>query len=260
MRKALLTAILSAILCSPLMATEGTLGFGRFGTVHLYHQTATPPRVSIFLSGDGGWKLGVIDMSRELEGHNALIIGVDIVHYLKELDLTSDECSYAVTDFEEMTKFVEKSLGYSTYVKPSLIGYSSGATLVYGLMAQAPPDTFVGGISLGFCPDLWNRKIFCKGAGLESKKNPKEAGYLFQVADNLRNPWIALQGTVDKICSPPDTESFVNRVPGGEIVMLPKVGHGFSVPRNWMPQLKQSFERIYSHHQEQETAASQSRQ
>jgi type IV secretory pathway VirJ component len=31
---------------------------------------------------------------------------------------------------------------------------------------------------------------------------------------------------------------------GAEIVLLPKVGHGFSVQRNWMPQLRESFARI----------------
>lgn len=37
------------------------------------------------------------------------------------------------------------------------------------------------------------------------------------------------------------TESFVKKVGGGKIVFLPKVGHGFSVPRNWMPQFKDVF-------------------
>lgn len=245
MRIVIALAILVAVLSTPLFATESTLGFGRFGTVHLYYKTPHPSRVAIFLSGDGGWKLGVIDMSRELETMDALIIGVDAVHYLKELDATTDPCSNAVPDFEQMASFVEKSVGYPTYIPPSLLGYSSGATLVYGLMVQAPPATFVGGVSLGFCPDLWNTKVFCKGAGLESKKNPKAAGYLFQIADNLKDPWIALQGTVDTICNPPDTESFVKQVANGEIVMLPKVGHGFSVPKHWMPQLKQAFDRIY---------------
>ena len=244
----LLLAALILICIFPwrLSATEEILSYGRIGTVHLYYRSDRPSRVAIFISGDAGWKLGVIDMSRELAAtQDALVIGIDIISYLQKLDAAPDDCSYAVDDFSGLADMVEKRLGYRSYVAPSLVGYSSGATLVYGLMVQAKPDTFVGAVSLGFCPDLQNRKIFCKGEGLESKKNPKAPGYLFQIATNLKNPWVALQGTVDKICSPPDTYRFVREVPHGRIVMLPRVGHGFSRPRNWMPQLKAAFKSIY---------------
>jgi type IV secretory pathway VirJ component len=230
---------------APLPAVEETVAFGRTGTAHLYYRSSRPAHVGIFLSGDGGWKLGVIDMSRELAAtQDVLIIGVDTVSYLKTLDLSADRCSYVVDDFTGLADFVEKRLNYSRHVPPILLGYSSGATLVYAALAQAKADTFAGGISLGFCPDLCDTKIFCKGEGLESVRNPKAAGFLLQTTMNLRNPWIVLQGAVDAICSTPDTRRFVSTVPGGQIVVLPMVGHGFSRPRNWMPQLKQAFRTI----------------
>ena len=37
---------------------------------------------------------------------------------------------------------------------------------------------------------------------------------------------------------------FVRQVPGGELVLLPKVGHGFGVTRRWMPQLRAAVERV----------------
>ncbi|SPZ91950.1 Type IV secretory pathway, VirJ component [Sphingobacterium multivorum] len=49
-----------------------------------------------------------------------------------------------------------------------MVGYSYGATLVYGLIAQAPAGTFRGGIALGFCPDITIAKPLCKGSGLSS--------------------------------------------------------------------------------------------
>jgi pimeloyl-ACP methyl ester carboxylesterase len=60
----------------------------------------------------------------------------------------------------------------------------------------------------------------------------------------LEVPWIALQGDIDKICTPEDTRTYVAEVPHGELVWLHKVGHGFSVPKNWMPQFKSSFAKI----------------
>jgi hypothetical protein len=66
----------------------------------------------------------------------------------------------------------------------------------------------------------------------------------FSPPKRLRAPWIALQGEIDKVCDPPSTQRFVSEVPNGEIVMLPKVGHGYSVPRNWLPQFSAAFAKI----------------
>jgi type IV secretory pathway VirJ component len=109
---------------------------------------------------------------------------------------------------------------------------------------QAPPNTFRGAISLGFCPDLLVSKPLCRGEGLEWQRGPKGKGYVFLPAKTLEVPWVALQGTVDQVCDPNGTEEYVKKVRNGEIVILPKVGHGFSVPRNWMPQFRQAFARL----------------
>ena len=65
------------------MAGESTLSFGRFGTITLYQGKPHPANVILFVSGDGGWNQGVVDMARELAGMDALVAGIDIVHYLK---------------------------------------------------------------------------------------------------------------------------------------------------------------------------------
>jgi type IV secretory pathway VirJ component len=118
---------------------------------------------------------------------------------------------------------------------------------------QAPSTTFRGAISLGFCPDLPTVKPFCQGSGLEWEPNPKEKGVNFLPAANLEVPWIALQGTVDQVCNPDSTAKYVKQVKLGEITMLPKVGHGFSVPRNWLPQFKQAFAKIIAEKENEAT-------
>jgi type IV secretory pathway VirJ component len=222
-------------------ATEETLRFGRFGTVTVYRQSPHPPQVILFVSGDGGWNQGVVEMAKELSSLNALVVGVDITHYLKELRTGSESCSYPAADFEVLSQFVQKSLAFPSYVPPVLVGYSSGATLVYATLVQAPPGTFRGAISLGFCPDLPLTKPLCRGHGLDWTPGPKGKGYSFSPAATLQTPWIALQGTIDQVCDPASTESYVRQVGGSRLVMLPKVGHGFSVERNWLPQLKDAF-------------------
>ena len=220
---------------------EESLRFGRFGNVFIYRQSPNPSHVVIFVSGDGGWNLGVVDMAKTLSYHDALVIGVDITRYLRELANSKESCLYPAGDFEMLSKFVQKSFQFPRYVTPVLVGYSSGATLVYGILAQAPPNTFRGAISLGFCPDLDLSNSLCRGYGLEWRPGPKGKGFIFLPAKTLDTPWIALQGTMDQVCDPAATEAFVKQVKGGKIVVLPKVGHGFAVQRNWMPQFKEVF-------------------
>jgi type IV secretory pathway VirJ component len=242
--KLLVTAIFLAIFfCAEgVTATaEEFLRFGRFGNVFIYRQSPNPSHVVLFVSGDGGWNLGVVDMAKTLSYHDALVIGVDITRYLRELANSKEPCLYPAGDFEMLSKFVQKSLQFPRYVTPVLVGYSSGATLVYAALAQAPPNTFRGAISLGFCPDLDLSKPLCRGYGLEWRPGPKGKGFIFLPAKNLDTPWIALQGTIDQVCDPAATDAFVKQVKGGKIVVLPKVGHGFAVQRNWMPQFKEVF-------------------
>lgn len=244
-RHAWLAAALLVICTTTVRATESTVEFERFGTVHLYSQTAGPTaNVVLFVSGDGGWNQGVVDMARELATGNVLVAGIDITHYMKELAAEKEACVYPASDFEALSQFLQKSRGYSSYVKPILVGYSSGATLVYATLVQAPATTFKGGLSLGFCPDFALSRPLCKGSGLEFEPGPKGKGVNFLPTRTLKVPWVALQGEIDKVCDPPSTQKFVAQVPGAEVVMLPKVGHGYSVPRNWLPQFRGEFAKI----------------
>jgi type IV secretory pathway VirJ component len=228
-------------------AAEATVEFARFGHVHLYSSDdAAPKQVVLFVSGDGGWNQGVVDMARELATGDVLVAGIDITHYLKQLAASNEKCVYPAADFESLSQFLQKSRGYSVYVNPILVGYSSGATLVYATLVQAPSTTFKGALSLGFCPDLPLSKPMCKGSGLEFEPGPKGKGVNFLPAKTLHVPWIALQGEIDQVCDPPSTQHFVAQVPGAEVVMLPKVGHGYSVPRNWLPQFRAAFAKIAS--------------
>ncbi len=244
MRKILTPILAVACFAGTLSATEETDSFGGFGKIRLYYASPHPSRVALFVSGDGGWNLGVVDMARELVTLDALVVGIDINQYLRHLTASSEACLYAAAEFEALSKFVQKKLGYSVYQAPVLVGYSSGATLVYATLVQAPFSTFEGALSLGFCPDLLLAKPMCRGSGLEWVPGLKGKGYIFQPAKSLEVPWFALQGEADRVCDPRATEEYVRHVPHGEVIMLPKVGHGYSVPRNWMPQFRAAFTRI----------------
>ncbi|HEY6323612.1 MAG TPA: hypothetical protein VJA16_18890 [Thermoanaerobaculia bacterium] len=250
-----------------LAASEETFTLEPFGTLTVYRSTPRPAHLVLFVSGDGGWKLGVVDMARELASMDALVVGVDITRYVKTVvgaagaaappaagaagasgagarpPGSAETCFDPAGDFARLGKVAAERFGLSGQ-PPILVGYSSGATLVYATLVQAPPHAFAGGVSLGFCPDLIVNMPICKGNGLTWQRDPHHLGIDFLPSRLLEVPWFALQGDIDKICTPADTRAYVAKVPHGELVWLHKVGHGFSVPRHWMAQFKDSFARV----------------
>lgn len=221
-----------------------SLSYGRFGQVAIYRSTPHPKNVVLFLSGDGGWNLGVVDMARILSSMDSLVVGINAPQYVKKLNASKESCVYPASELELLSKFVQKTFGLPTYVPPVLVGYSSGATLAYAVLAQAPTNTFRGALSLGFCPDLDLQRPFCAGHGITSVPGPKNKGLIFQPTSTLEAPWISFQGTIDQVCNKDDMVRYVSQVKNGEIVLLPDVGHGFSKTYKWEPQLRQSYQKI----------------
>ncbi len=246
---------LALALLTASAAGQETFSFGRFGTVTLYQDTAAPHSLALFVSGDGGWNRGVVDMARAIASGGGLVAGIDITHYRRQLESSREACVYPAADFEALSKFIQKKKKFPMYLPPVLIGYSSGATLVYATLVQAPVNTFAGAISLGFCPDLPLRKPLCRGYGLEWTAAPNVKGYSFRPAPGLQTPWIVLQGDIDQICSPVDTETFVRQTGKASLIALDKVGHGFSVQKNWLPQFKEAFSQLLQPSSEVGTAA-----
>ena len=222
--------------------------YERFGEVSIYRGSAEPRDIVLFLSGDGGWNLGVISMAERLTGKGAAVAGIDIRHYLAQLEKSADKCVSPAVDFENLSRYLQAKLGFKRYLQPTLVGYSSGATLVYAMLAEAPDGLFKGALSIGFCPDLDLKKPVCKGSGIQATPRRDAKGLLqgvnFLPAKQLSGKWISLQGEIDQVCPAPATQKFIAAVPGGDIVMLPKVGHGYSVEKNWVPQFEAAYERI----------------
>ena len=223
---------------------EQKLTFGRFGEVTVYRNSNEPKNMVLFVSGDGGWNLGVVSMAKTLAGLDATVVGIDITRFLRSIENAKDACAYPAADFEQLSQFVQKKLGFQAFHRPVLVGYSSGATLVYALLGQGPRGGSLGAISLGFCPDLPTKRPWCKGFGLEYSKRPDGKTVDFSAIKTLTEPWYVMQGGQDQVCSPSVTAAFVAQVTNGHLISMPNVGHGFSVERNWMPQFTNAFNQI----------------
>lgn len=225
---------------APPGMVEQTKTLPGFGEVTVYRPAdlAKARGVVLFVSGDGGWNLGVVDMARRLSGR-AIVAGLSMPAWQKRVEASKASCWYPAGELETAAQALEKLYALPRYVRPILVGYSSGATVVYGALAQAPPTTFRGAVSLGFCPDLEVRKPLCGTPAWKTGWNAKKRQSWLPVYDRMPpregggDKWIALQGLIDKVCAPQGTIDYVAKVPHAAVVSLPHVGHGFSVPRHW---------------------------
>jgi type IV secretory pathway VirJ component len=223
--------------------TVDSLTYKQFGKITLYHPKGVPNSVALFVSGDGGWNHGVLNMAKDIANQGALVLGIDARHYGYYLSKKSGDCLYPAADFEELSLFIQKKYKFPNYYKPVLIGYSYGAVLVYGILAQAPANTFKGAIALGFSPDINLKKPLCKGTGL-TQHLLKPGTYYLERTNKLSAPFIVLNGTKDLTCPYAASAAFLKGMPMTELIRLENVGHGFSIANNWLPKFNAAYKKI----------------
>ena len=249
MKKLFLIIIGFLIICFNANAGEiantiDSMLFGSFGKVYIYKPAKVPDAVVIFVSGDGGWIEEVKSKTKFIVEQGALVIGIDIRHYFKNIKSLKSKCYYPAGDLEELSMAIQKKYKLNQYLKPILVGYSSGATLAYGALAQAPANTFKGVISLGFCPDIEIDKPLCGGTGLKYHTIKEGFSYYLEPSLKLTAPLIVIQGMTDQVCKYSEIKAYMDKLPMGELISLPTVGHGFSVTKNWLPQFITAYNKV----------------
>src|SRR5580692_4598208 len=97
----LLGAFAQACASGAELPVPAALRVAPFGTVMVYRPAqAEPASVALFVSGDGGWNLGVINMARALAGTGALVVGIDVRTFLTAMARSKAACQPLAVDFE----------------------------------------------------------------------------------------------------------------------------------------------------------------
>ena len=205
---------------------------GRFKGLHVYQPAGVPKSFSLLLSGDGGWKESQMDaMARVLVAEGALVAGIDTPQMLEFLEADGGDCASSDGDLENLAHFVQAWAKVPGYLPPVLVGFSSGATLAYANLVQAPAQVFAAGLGLGFCPDLPLKKPLCAGEGLRFKPRKDQQGVDLLPAPKLAVPFVALLGEQDAFCAARPTQAFIDQIPAARQALLPKVAHDYG--DNW---------------------------
>lgn len=234
-----------SLLCAGFgAAAEEKISHGRFDNVELYRPQGEPKSFVLFFSGDGGWDARVQSMARVLTAQGALVAGVNTPALLKQLEADGGDCVYTDGDVENLSRYLQAYARVPTYFPPLLAGYGSGSAVTYALMTQADPGSYAGALALGFTPDLHLNKPFCKGEGVAYTKRKKHRGVSFLPVKHLRQTLIALQGEADAVTPLKRAREFLAQVPNAEVVVLPKVGHGYTDPEDWLPQFHAAYAKL----------------
>ncbi|MGY4384112.1 type IV secretory pathway VirJ component [Pedobacter sp. UYP24] len=245
MKKGYFIIFILLFICTPAFSqVTDSISYGKFGKITIYKPVGVPTSVALFVSGSGGWNSGVFEMAKNLANQGALVVGIDARHYEYYLSKVKDDCLYPAGDFEVLSMDIQKKYKLTTYHKPVLVGYSYGAVLVYGILAQAPANTFKGAIALGFCPDITMVKPMCKGNGLTQHVLKPGKSYYLEATKTLTAPFIVLNGVKDLTCPFNATATFLKDMPMAELITLYKVGHGFKVGNNWLADYNAAYKRI----------------
>jgi type IV secretory pathway VirJ component len=205
------------------------LSHGRFKDLTVYApegNTTAPGNATsfvLFLSGDEGWNSAADARAVHLAQQGAMVVGIDMPKFKAVLEADGDQCESPDGDLENLSHFVQAYFHNATYLAPILVGTSSGGTMAYAVLAQAPKDTFAGALSLGFCPHLNLSKPLCKGSGLEFTQGSSGGVNLLPIK-NLANPWVILRDSQDATCPASDTREFVSQVHGAAMALLPSLG------------------------------------
>jgi type IV secretory pathway VirJ component/protein-S-isoprenylcysteine O-methyltransferase Ste14 len=222
---------------------EETAQYGRFGALRLLRETPHPANVVLFFSDEAGWDAAADQLARALAAQGLLVVGIDTRHYLQRVAAQHDRCAYTAGSLENLSKVIQKRLGFPSYMHPLVAGLGGGGALAYGALAQAPANTFRGGLGLAPCAALPGGQQLCTGHGLATRP-AANGGFELLPAKNVEQPWTSLVGAADRSCPAAAAAALARAVPEGEVVTLAGADHAFAKRALWQPALRQAVERV----------------
>jgi type IV secretory pathway VirJ component len=171
-------------------AATAPVHFGLFGNVHTASPEGEIKRAVVLVSDKSGWDARAESLAVALADDGALVFGVDLPVYLKEMTSINDKCSLPAAHFEEMIHWMQREQKLDKYIYPLVVGDGAGATFAYALDAQAPAGTYAGLITLGWDASLRLAKPICPGDA--GKVTAPEGAGEFRVVPvaKLANPWL----------------------------------------------------------------------
>lgn len=208
-----------------------------FGDITIHRPSGQVKSVAFFFSGEQGWDQTATTMTGYLTDADTLVLGIDLAVFTRNLGSYGKSCLYLAGVLQETARSIEKQLALKDYIEPMVVGYSAGSTMAYAAVAGSPPNTFKGGVAMSFCTDVKAVHALCKGVNFPATPAGSPPG----AASSLTAPFTVLQGAADTVCASDEVHAFFKGMNGSNVVDLANVGHEFSKPQDYQPQLIDEF-------------------
>ncbi|HTQ80987.1 MAG TPA: AcvB/VirJ family lysyl-phosphatidylglycerol hydrolase [Thermoanaerobaculia bacterium] len=238
---------LALTLASPLAAQS--IAFGRFGTLPL-HRPSGPPRELVLLLAEAPRSPSVTRLAAALSASGAVVAVVNQAKYRAAVGPSQAFCAYPSADLEELGRFLTSRLGLANLPPPILAADRSAGGLAYAALAQSPPGTFSGLLTVGFCPLYSFPRPLCGGNSLRTDWSWQKSGVRLRPESGLGDPWVALE-TPEPACEAGALKDFAS--PIKRAVILPAVSAppaASSEPA--ADPLRGAFARLVSLHEERQ--------
>jgi type IV secretory pathway VirJ component len=245
--KKLLLIILTALLCldsgTVSAITPDSLYVEPFGKLYVHNISPTPENIVLVFPGNMTDRHDIVNIADEIASAGNVVVVVDMVHYFHEKGKRQEECTRIVTDFVDLGIMIEKRFRFQEYRPPILLGFSEGASFVYALLAQSHRNTFIGGISAGFCDKVTFPIKLCEVNGLQLKTDKSDGVITLQPYQGQENHWMVINTGTDRLCKY-DPSDFVRKTSGAELITLPGKGQNVlaSVCRDLVKRLSGNYE------------------
>ncbi len=182
---------IALLLPASTSAATTPVNYGLFGDVHVAAPQGEPRRTIVFFSDKNGWDARAESLAVALSGDGALVFGIDLPAYLKQMLSIKDACSFPSAHIQEMSDWMQRHQNLKNFSYPVLIGDGAGAAFAYAVDAQAPKGTFAALVTLGWDFSLRFPKPLCKGDAGEMSAGANRKFHLIPVA-TLPNRWLPL--------------------------------------------------------------------
>ena len=176
-------------LCAWLACQQGVseriFNAGRLGMVSL-SKPAKPPDALVFVFSDlEGWSAAYDGVARSVAEMGAVVVGVDVPQYLRNLAASNDGCHYVIAEIEDLSERLQRDFHFARYQSPILAGIGAGGALAYAALAQSPSATIAGAVSIDPEVALHTRVPLCAGA----PATPAEGGGFAYGPQTRLNGW-----------------------------------------------------------------------
>jgi type IV secretory pathway VirJ component len=154
--------------------------------VSLLKPERTPDALVFVFSDLDGWAAAYDGVARALAGLGAVVVGVDLPQYLRNLTASHDGCHYVIAEIEDMSERLQRDFRFARYQSPILAGIGAGGALAYAALAQSPAATIGGAISVDPAGVLGTTVPLCAGAGATAAEG---GGFTYGPQPKLNGWW-----------------------------------------------------------------------